>query len=255
MPKGGVGKTTISAHIGYELSLFGKTLLIDADPQGNLTHHVITPEVFQRENKSLLNCFESYQEFENNLVIAREPNEEKNNKGLYLLPTETNSEGLQTFIQGKFMNKPDILKLIIKKAITNQFEYVLFDPPAFFGAYTRGMLTNSTDIIPIIELEEFGFASIFTLIEELNEIQEYVDEKICYNVAIVNKYDKKKAVNAHFMEQMEQSPFKRFVIRDTSAIPYAAARSQVLQEYMSNHTLNATFKEIAQYFKDKRGVI
>ncbi len=36
--KGGVGKTTISREIGVYLSLQGKkTLLVDSDPQGNLT--------------------------------------------------------------------------------------------------------------------------------------------------------------------------------------------------------------------------
>ena len=37
--KGGVGKTTLAANIGYNLSTMGyRVLLVDCDPQGNLHH-------------------------------------------------------------------------------------------------------------------------------------------------------------------------------------------------------------------------
>ena len=36
--KGGVGKTTLAANIGYNLSTMGyRVLLVDCDPQGNLS--------------------------------------------------------------------------------------------------------------------------------------------------------------------------------------------------------------------------
>ena len=36
--KGGVGKTTLAANVGYNLSTMGyRVLLVDCDPQGNLS--------------------------------------------------------------------------------------------------------------------------------------------------------------------------------------------------------------------------
>ena len=47
--KGGVGKTTLTYHLGYALAELGhKTLLVDLDPQSNLTLFGIAPEKLHR---------------------------------------------------------------------------------------------------------------------------------------------------------------------------------------------------------------
>ena len=53
MQKGGVGKTTLTTMISYELAKYGKVLVVDADQQGNFTY-LYDPE---GEKVSSTKCF------------------------------------------------------------------------------------------------------------------------------------------------------------------------------------------------------
>jgi len=61
--KGGVGKTTISAHVMRVLyrTLKKRTLLVDFDPQFNLTQTVVPEsayEKYKQENRTILSVME-----------------------------------------------------------------------------------------------------------------------------------------------------------------------------------------------------
>ena len=64
--KGGVGKTTLTYHLGYALAELGyKTLLVDLDPQSNLT-------LFGLEPEQLHNIWQVEDEFIDDFVQARD---------------------------------------------------------------------------------------------------------------------------------------------------------------------------------------
>ncbi|GAX61550.1 ATPases [Candidatus Scalindua japonica] len=81
--KGGVGKTTTTYHIGCALSLYHnkKVLLVDVDPQTNLTFLCVVPErweVFKSEDGTTASLFEhylqdSFEKFPSESIIWKSP--------------------------------------------------------------------------------------------------------------------------------------------------------------------------------------
>jgi len=260
MPKGGVGKTTTAAHVGYSLARYGKTLLIDADPQGNLTTHLIANTDFTAVNRTLVDCLTKKYSFSECVITAREPVEDF--AGLHLLGTSNNSLELQEYIQSKFPTNPVHLKILITEAIQNNFRFIIIDPPASFGLYTRFLISKATHVIPIIEPEAFGFEAVITLIQELNEIKTGFEasfygfgpnEKL---MAIVNKYNQKTTTHKYHLEQLQKSPFEPiFVISDTGSIPYASTLSMLLHEHQPKNPNVKVFDGIASYLNDSLDTI
>jgi chromosome partitioning protein len=243
MEKGGVGKTTISALLGFSLAALGKVLLIDADPQGNLTHHFLEKSQFLNEKKQLLYYLTKTKTFDETVIEARPPT--KSSHGIYIMGTETNSEDLQIYIQGKFNNDPIRIKILTKEARKQGFNFIIFDTPVFFGFYTKKILSISNQVIPIVEPEEFGYDSLFSLVESFEDIKEGYDVSFDHSICIVNKYNKRMAIHKNRLAQLEKLPIESFVVPHSDAIPYASALNIVLHEYKPTNPIISIFDTIA----------
>ncbi len=98
--KGGVGKTTLTYHLGYALAELGyKTLLLDLDPQSNLTLFGLAPE-------ELHNVWQTEEAFIDDFAAAREQKSQGefeaiagDVRSIHFLfkPTEDGTDALKSF--------------------------------------------------------------------------------------------------------------------------------------------------------------
>ena len=135
--KGGTGKTTTVVHLAAALGLSGKrTLVIDLDPQGFLTHVLGIPEPPDEASSLVL--------FDHETDLRRVPVQAAN--GFDVLPSTT---GLTKALRR--LNKPTDV-LWAKEAIETELDYdvIIFDTAAALTVYSLNALVASQHaLIPV----------------------------------------------------------------------------------------------------------
>lgn len=157
--KGGVSKTTTTFNVGWKLAEKGyKVLLIDADPQCNLTGLILGYsgdddfEKFYLDNpeRNIKSALKPAYESMPRLIEAIEPIEVRNRENLYLIPGHINlseyeitlgiAQELSSSIQA-LKNVPGAFSYFVNKEIEiHHFDYVLIDMNPSLGALNQNIL-------------------------------------------------------------------------------------------------------------------
>lgn len=152
--KGGTGKTTTTINIGRALCKLGKkVLLIDLDPQGNLTYSLGLSEQ-KLTIADLLLDFTSFDE------VACEASQ------MHVIPANISLYHKVQLLENK-SNSTFLLKNKLRE-IEQQYDYILIDCPPALSIYTINALNAAEGvIIPLV----FEILSIQGLDQILNEIK------------------------------------------------------------------------------------
>lgn len=163
--KGGVGKTTTTMNLGKALVLLGKKiLLVDIDPQGNLTEGLDVNDFELQLSDCLL--LES-QISVTNIVYNIEENFD-------ILPSNIELDRAGLNLKTNTIKGLKRLKKILEP-IQEKYDYILIDCPPNLETFTGVSLIASTSTLLIVEPEPFsvrGIENILSLIEDTKEINE-----------------------------------------------------------------------------------
>ena len=141
--KGGCGKTTTAANLGALLSEKHKVLLIDIDPQGNLTTHFGINKADQKHT--------IYDVMLNGRIedaIVRKD-------GIDIVPSTIDLAGAEVELTGK-IGREYILDNELKR-IARKYDYVIIDTPPSLGIFTINSLVASDYVLIPVQAEFFAF--------------------------------------------------------------------------------------------------
>lgn len=251
-PKGGVGKTSILASLGFELSKYGKTLLIDGDPQGSLSYIMLDKnyERYAEENKDLYHLFLDETTVKDAAIQSREIADEY--KGLYVI-IPGDKKKLRTYLGSTYvMEGPEKnIKQIFDEAEKEGFEFVLYDLPGHLGHYEKTVLAWITNIMPITEAEDLSKTELDSLLKEIKKIQlQFNGNGQMSQNLVINKIVPGNKVHEHWISVFEkQLPFfHRFEFNSSKVISSSISQHLSIQEYQKSSKTSKKIEELAKTF-------
>lgn len=230
--KGGVGKTTISAMLGYYLSKKGyNVLLVDLDPQSNTTK-LISNTFYKEEVPDYKTLYEGLES--NDL----ESSIHKLNDTLDFIASSQNTVDVSTLLNKK--NKYTLLKDQIKKFEAN-YDFIFYDvPPTIFTDFLNNALTASDHFIILTETSNFSFEGINDMYDTALRIHDNVNENLDFMGILVNMREDDEQIISELDKQYDFSNEEMFF---KSYIP----KRKRIAKYMTSGMFQRKHKSIIEY--------
>ena len=164
LQKGGVGKTTTCVSTGIALAQLGhKVLLIDGDPQGNLTTILlVNPESFKK----------TFYDFLMKKDVALSEVIIKTESGVDLVPANVELARAELeMVSGLEREKILARRFANNTATLEQYDYVLIDSPPSLGLLTVTQLVAADMVVMPVECAFLALGGLQDFLDLVSEVQ------------------------------------------------------------------------------------
>lgn len=243
--KGGSGKTTSCANIGYSLSQMGKkVLMIDGDMQMNLTLSFFKEEEvlgFAMGDKNLYQAIKKQEDLTDYIISTPYEN-------IDVIPSSTLMSNMEYELFSKWQREL-ILKNCIKNIRnSNTYDYILIDAPPTLGGWVMNILCASDYVIVPVEASPWGLFGVANMFEFLNDVFRINEQLSLLGIAIT-KVDGRKNYYKQTVDALRQAENVRLfehIIRIDSEIEWAQDESKPVGAYKKNSRSAKEYMELAK---------
>lgn len=243
--KGGSGKTTSCANVGYSLSLLGKkVLLIDGDMQLNLSLSFFEEDRVLELAAGEQNLYRAIKK-QDDLTQYIIPTPYEN---LDLIPSSTLMSGIEyelfTMWQREFILKNGLKNIIA----SGEYDYILIDAPPTLGGWVMNILCAADYVIMPVEASPWGLFGVANMFEFLEDVRR-INEGLSLLGIAITKVDARKNYykqTCQVLRQTEGVHVFEHIIRVDSEVEWAQDNSKPIMRYRKNARSAGEYMELAK---------
>lgn len=246
--KGGVAKTTTTLSLGAAMAEAGcKVLLIDLDPQANLTLALgIEPGSASVTSSHVL--IESAP-----LMSARLSTDIEK---LDLVPSHASIESAEQFLPVR-TNYTAGLRHAIENSVPLPYDYIMFDCPPFLGAITSNALSAADLLIIPTQAEYFSAYALRNMMGLIRRVRQDSNPDLGYRI-LITLLDRRNRTHRNIQEQLQntfgEGLFKTVIEIDTK-LRESPIAGLPITHYKPSTRGSQQYRELAQelidYVKEK----
>ena len=244
--KGGSGKSTTCANVGYFLAQKGRrVLLVDGDMQLNLSLSFFPEEqvlAFAKSDRNLYRAVQSQRSVAEDIVHTPYEN-------LDLVPSSTLMSGIEVELFSKWQREFVLRKCLAEVRESGRYDYILIDAPPTLGGWVMNILAASDELIIPVEASPWGLFGLANLFEFLNDVRTVSPELRLLGV-VVTKVDTRKNYFKQTMETLSELGedvhiFSTF-IRTDSSIEWSQDNSKPVGAFRRSARSAGEYEKLAE---------
>lgn len=203
--KGGVGKTTSVINVGVGLARLGKkVLLVDLDPQANLTSGLgivttkgekVEIDNSKRESKSVYDLLVNKDKISEVFLTTRIEN-------LFVVPSGIELSGAEIEMVN-MMSRENILKSALHEAYKD-YDFIIVDCPPSLGILTINALVAAERVLVPIQCEYFALEGLGQLMNTIKLVKSNINPALEIGGVVLTMYDSRTNLSKDVADEVRR---------------------------------------------------
>ncbi|RYF87650.1 MAG: ParA family protein [Chitinophagaceae bacterium] len=218
--KGGTGKTTTTMNLGCALQQLGKrVLLVDLDPQGNLSYSLGITE----PEKTMVDVITG-QCSAKDALVERE--------GVDIIPGSPDMADIEVSLAGQEQREKFLKKAL--SGLSSQYDYILIDSPPSLSLLTINALNAAQSVVVPMQLEVLTLQGLNQILSTVDAVKKTMNTKLKVKGILLVMYDKRRKLSQelqNFLEENVKNRVYESVIRLNVKLAEAPSFGQSVIKY------------------------